>query len=110
MLGFLLYMPTKYRIFFYQGNDLDVNTRVSRGDAWVNERGLTIRGADQTILISKTDIRKADLIRVNGMSRVIRLDHSDGRLYLAVVRFMIGQFACVNFVGTGHLGRALEAP
>jgi hypothetical protein len=35
--------------------------------------------------------------------RVIRVDHDGGRLYLAAVLFMIGQFASVNFIKTGEV-------
>ena len=34
---------------------------------------------------------------------VIRVDHDGGRLYLAAVLFMIGQFASVNFIKTGEV-------
>jgi hypothetical protein len=40
---------------------------------------------------------------------VIRVDYKGGRLYLSVVRFMIGQFASVNFFKSGELYRELAS-
>lgn len=52
-------------------------------------------------------MRNVDMFRFHGLGRVIQLDHSKGRLFLAATRLMIGQFAIINFFRTGKLHRAL---
>ena len=40
--------------------------------------------------------------------RVIRLEKRNGRLFITVVRLMIGQFAFINFFKTGSLHQQLS--
>lgn len=96
----------KYRVFFHQGEELGLKTRVSRGEAWLDGEGLHVRGASQ-FLIKRTDIVGVELFRLHGLGRVVRVDHSRGRLFLSVVRLMIGQFAFINFFKTGSLHKEL---
>jgi len=51
---------------------------------------------------------EVELFRFHGLGRVIRVEHRLGRLYLSVVRVMIGQFAIINFFKTGALHKALS--
>jgi len=97
----------RYKIFFHVGNELNLKTRASKGEAWLDGSGLNVRGADDTLIIPKTDIQKVDMYRLHGLGRVIRVDHRKGRLFLAATRLMIGQFAIINFFRTGKLYRAL---
>ena len=99
-------MHDRYKIFFHVGNELGLKTQASKGEAWIDDSGLNIRGPDDTILIPRTDIRKVDMYRLHGLGRVIQVDHSNGRLFLAVTRLMIAQFALINFFRTGKLFRA----
>jgi hypothetical protein len=55
------------------------------------------------------DILEAELFRLNGLGRVIRVEHRGGRLFLSVVRLMIGQFAYINFFQTGTLQKLLAS-
>jgi len=98
----------KYKVFFHQGDELGLKTRVSRGEAWLDESGLHISGPTE-ILVPKNEISSADLFRLHGLGRVIRVDHRSGRLFLSVVRFMIGQFALINFFKTGRLRDEIRA-
>jgi hypothetical protein len=100
-------MVKSYKIFFHQGEELGLKTRVSRGEAWIDASGLNIKGPNETTVLRKDEITKVELFRLHGLGRVIRIDHSSGTVYLAVVRFMIGQFASVNFFKTGDLHRML---
>ena len=101
-------MKRKYRVFFHQGPEIGLKTHVSKGHAWVEESGLMIQGRSGTPAISVRNIREVELFRLHGTMRVIRVDHQDGRIFVSVVRFMIGQFAFVDFSKTGELQRALE--
>ena len=99
----------KYRVFFYQGDELGIKTRVSKGEAWIDDVGLHINGPSGTkVTLPKADVQKVEMFRLYGLARVIRIDHRGVRLFLAVVRFMIGQFASVNFFRTGRLQKALS--
>jgi hypothetical protein len=98
----------KYKVFFYQGEDLSLKTRVARGQAWLDAEGLHIDGP-QAISISKVDLVSVELFRLHGLGRVIRVNHRHGRLFVSVVRAMIGQFAFINFFRTGELHKQLVA-
>ena len=96
-------------MFFYRGDELGIKTRVSKGEAWIDDVGLHINGPDGTrVTLPRTDLQKVEMFRLYGLARVIRIDYRGGRLFLAVVRFMIGQFASVNFFRTGKLQKALS--
>jgi hypothetical protein len=95
------------KIFFHHGTELVLETRVSKGTAWIDDSGLNIKGPSSTLVIQKAEISKVEMFRLHGLARVIRVDYQGGRVYLAVVRFMIGQFASVNFFKTGRLHRTL---
>jgi hypothetical protein len=98
----------KYKVFFHQGDELSLKTRVSRGEAWIDESGLHVKGINE-IVIPRSNLLDAKLFRMHGLARVIRLDHKQGRMFLSVVRFMVGQFASVNFFKTGTLHTELKA-
>jgi hypothetical protein len=99
---------TKYKVFFHAGDELGLKTRVSRGEAWLDKGGLHIHGKSE-LLIANDELRSAELFRLHGLGRVIRVEHRRGRLFLSVVRFMIGQFATINFFKTGKLHQELVA-
>ena len=102
-------MHERYKIFFHAGDELDLKTCVSKGEAWIEDSGLNIKEpGGNTILISKTDIQKVEMSRLHGLGRVIQVDHHKGRLFLSVIRLMIGQFAFINFLRTGKLYKALS--
>jgi hypothetical protein len=101
-------MHERYKIFFHAGNELGLQTRASKGEAWIDASGLNIKGPDDTILIPGANIQKVDMYRLHGLGRVIQVDHHNGRLFLSVIRLMIGQFAFINFLRTGKLYRALS--
>jgi len=98
----------KYKVFFHQGAELGLKTRVMRGHAWIDDVGLQISGASE-ILIPNSDLLCAELFRLHGLGRVIRVDHRQGRLFSSVIRFMIGQFASINFFKTGKLCKEISA-
>lgn len=108
MIGFRSAMKNVYKVFFHNGPEIGLRTHVLRGAASIDVSGLNIQGPDGSSFIPSASIKEVELFRLHGMARVIRVDHRDGRLYVAVVRFMIGQFASVNFFKTGELHRELQ--
>jgi hypothetical protein len=101
-------MKSTYKVFFHEGPEIGLKTRVSKGRAWIEESALTIQARSGNPVINVRNIREVELFRLHGTMRVIRVDHQDGRIFIAVVRLMIGQFAFVDFFKTGELRRALE--
>ena len=98
----------RYRVFFHRGDELGLKTRVDKGRAWIDETGLHISGPIE-ILVSRSDFVSAELFRLHGLGRVIRIEHRQGRLFLSAIRFMIGQFAVINFFTTGRLLKEIVA-
>jgi hypothetical protein len=114
----------QYSVFFHRGDDLTLKTRVMKGRAWVDEVGLHIAipncaktaqsgspgvEAPQAFIIPADEVISAEIFRLHGLGRVIRVEHKGGRLFLAVVRLMIGQFAFINFFKTGTLQKEIAA-
>ncbi len=100
-------MP-KYQVFFHLGDELGLKTRVLKGRAWLDDSGLRLEGA-MSLAIPQPDIKQVKLFRLHGLGRVIQVDYVNGRLFLSVVRLMIGQFAFINFFKTGALFTQLAA-
>jgi len=98
----------KYKVFFHQGDELSLKTKVLRGEAWVDDSGLHVKGSSEFV-IPRNNVLGAELFRLHGLGRVIRVEHTQGRLFLSVVRLMIGQFAFINFFKTGTLHKELTA-
>jgi len=99
---------TSYKVFFHIGEELRIKTRVDKGVATISATELTIKDGS-AVTIPLEAIRSAKLFRLHGLGRVIQIDHREGRLFLSVIRFMIGQFAAINFFQTGELHKQIEA-
>ncbi len=102
-------MQERYRIFFYAGDELGLKSRVVKGRAWIDDKGLTVGdGAGHDIVIGAADLRNVKMFRLHGLGRVIQIDHRGGRLFLSAIRLMIGQFAFINFFRTGTLLQSIS--
>ena len=69
---------------------------------------ITILNKESATQISFNEIKDVQLIRLHKTGRVIRVEHSSGILFLSVIRFMIGQFAIINFVTTGTVFKRIQ--
>jgi hypothetical protein len=98
----------KYKVAFYRGEELTLKTRVDKGQAWLDDDGLHVDGPNGQLMIPKNDVLSAELFRLHGLGRVIRIETRGGRLFVTVVRLMIGQFAFINFLRTGALHKQLS--
>jgi hypothetical protein len=74
----------------------------------LDDAGLHIERQDG-FTIPNGEILEAELFRLHGLGRVIRLEYRGGRLFLSVLRVMIGQFALINFFQTAALQRLLAS-
>jgi len=95
-----------HKVFFHRSDQLLLKTKVSKGRAWLDDVGLHVEGPNG-FTIPTTDILGTELFRLHGLGRVIRIEYRGGRLFLAVIRLMIGQFAFINFFRTGKLHKQL---
>jgi hypothetical protein len=100
-----------YKVFFHRGEKLDLKTKVQKGRAWLDDAGLHVEGpAGPLPLIPKSSLLSAELFRLHGLASVIRVDYQGGRLFLSVIRFLIGgQFMLVNYFKTVELYKRLAA-
>ena len=103
--------PVTYKVFFHRVDELGLKTKVQKGRAWVDDDGLHIEGpAGALPLIPKSSLLSAELFRLHGLCSVIRLDYQGGRLFLSVIRFLIGgQLVLVNYFKTVELHKTLAA-
>jgi hypothetical protein len=99
---------TTYKVFFHAGDDLGIKTKVDRGTATLDDSILSLDGPNG-LRIALRDIHAVKLFRLHGLGRVIQIDHAAGRLFVSAIRFMIGQFATINFFKTGELNERLIA-
>ena len=97
-----------YKVFFHSGEELGLKTRVEKGMATLDKSGLHVDGPNG-LSIPLQNISAVKLFRLHGLGRVLQIDHSGGRLFISVIRFMICQFAAINFFKTGDLNDRLLA-
>src|SRR5260370_30820752 len=97
-----------YKAFFHRGDELLLKTKVTKGRAWLDDVGLHVDGPDG-FTIPASDILGAELFRLHGLGRVIRIDYRGGRRFLFVVRFKIGQFSFINFFCYRKLQKQLSS-
>lgn len=102
-------MPKRYRVFYYQGDEIPLLTQVPGAKAWFVDEGFHIQGKYESILIRSGSVLSVELYTRGTSMSVIRMKYRDesgkpATLHLAVIRFMIGAvFAIVNFFGTRDL-------
>jgi hypothetical protein len=101
----------RYKVFFHRGEQLGLKTKVQKGQAWLDNDGLHVEGPGGLLpLISKSNLLSAELFRLHGLCSVIRVDYQGGRLFLSVIRFLIGgQLMLVNYYKTVELQKRLAA-
>jgi hypothetical protein len=97
-----------YRVMYHVGDALTLRTKVLRGRASLTRDALTITGPSPVELPLR-DLHAAELFRLHGLGRCVRISHEKGVVYVSVVRFVLfGYFAVINFLRTGELARRLR--
>lgn len=101
----------RYKIIYCWGDDIGLRTKVSSGHAWVADGILCLQEKGKQEPSPMASLQSAELFRPHGMGRMIRAQFADRPLLnIAVVRFsLFGQFALINFFGTGKLCEELCA-
>jgi hypothetical protein len=100
---------TTYPVIYHIGDTLNLGTKALEGRASLTQDGLTIAGPSPVELPIR-DLRAAELFRLHGLGRCIRISHERGTIYVSVVRFVLfgGYFAAINFFQTGEFARRLR--
>lgn len=97
-----------HQIFYHEGSDLTLSTRVKKGQLSIDDFRITILIKENIVQISLYEIKSVQLIRINKIGSVIRIEHVHGITFLSVVRFMFGQFAIVNFFATRMIFKRIQ--
>jgi hypothetical protein len=98
---------TSYKVFFYVGEELTLKARAESGIATVDEGALTITSGTTKMVIAADEIEALEVFRYHGIARVIKMQTLHNRVFLAVIRLMIGQFVIARCLRTGKLYRQL---
>jgi hypothetical protein len=98
-----------YRVIYHIGDTLNLQTKALQGRASLTQDKLTITGPFPVELPIR-ELHAAELFRLHGLGRCIRISHERGTVYVSVVRFVLfgGYFASINFLQTGELARRLR--
>jgi hypothetical protein len=99
-----------YRVIYHVGDTLNLRTKGLEGRAALTQDALTITGPSP-VEVPIRELRGAELFRLHGLGRFIRISYERGTVYVSVVRFVLfgGYFASINFFRTGELARRLRA-
>jgi hypothetical protein len=100
-----------YKVVYHVGDDIGPKTRVASGVATLDGGSLNIAGQEETLDIPLSSLRGADMFRLDGLGRMLRLTTADGRtIFLTVVRLnLFGYFVVVNFFKAGELYERIKA-
>lgn len=100
--------PYKYRVLYHVGDSVSLRTKALKGRLALTQDVLKITGPSPVELPVR-ELRSAELFRLHGLGRCIRISHDSGTLYVSVIRFLLyGYFAVINFFRTGDLARRLR--
>ncbi|WP_049732409.1 hypothetical protein [Rhizobium ecuadorense] len=100
-------MTTALPIFFHIGRDLNLKTIAKKGEITVSGSSLNIWGKGNEIVVPYDQLKSIELIR-HSVGSVIKLGLGSEYVFLAVTRFMIGQFALINYRATMRLFEAIS--
>jgi len=98
-----------YRIFYYHGPELRLATKVEKGILDFDDRAITIKSGGNSFHVAFHDVEHVELIRLHKIGRVIRIKHSSGTHFVSIIRFMVGQFALINFLATGRVFNRIQS-
>jgi hypothetical protein len=97
-----------FKIIYYQGDTINISTKVDSGSAMLSDNALEITGKNP-ISIPFSSIKSVEMFRLHGLGRMIKLVHATGTLFLAVVRInLFGYFVIINFFKAGKLHEQLK--
>lgn len=100
-----------YKVAYHQDDILDIKSKMNSGTATFTDADIEITGhCGEAIRIAFTDIRLVKMFRLFGLGRMIRIEHTQGTLFITVTRLNVfGFFISVNFLRTGELFKRLRS-
>lgn len=98
-----------HRIFYHHGPEIGLATKVAKGVLDIDNKAIAIKSGGKSYHIAFHDVEDVELIRLHKIGRVIRLRHTNGTHFVSVVRFMVGQFALINFLATGRVFKRIQS-
>ena len=105
LLGLLSWdwTPGRYKVIYYFGTTVDRSTKMAAGRLQVKDGVIEMTG-EEPVRLMLAGLQSAELFRLHGLGRMIRVVHEGKMFYVSVVRFQIaGQFAVIDAFKTGTL-------
>ena len=97
-----------YKVIYHCGDEITIKTKTKSGILNLTAMDFVISGKEK-IEISTKEIKSVELFRLHGLGRMLKIEHTNGNLFVTVVRFcLFNLFAIVNFIKTGALNRELN--
>jgi hypothetical protein len=100
----------KYKIIYYVGESIGLETIVYKGVLQSENGNIFIVSRNDQIALNK--INRSELIRLNGLGTMIKMENDMKTIFLAAYRifFNIGTgFAITNYFGTKNIKKYLDA-
>jgi hypothetical protein len=98
-----------YKVLYHVGEAVGLKTKAAVGRLSLEDGHLLIRG-ETPVSIDLGALRSVELFRLHGTGRMLRVVHTEGTLFVSVIRFcLFGLFAVGNFFATGQLKEELQA-
>lgn len=93
----------RYKIVYHVGPELTVKTKVASGTLTFQDDALRISGPSEPA-IPFAEIRHAEMFRLHGLGRMIKMVCDERTIFLTAVRFNLGgYFVLINAFRTGQV-------
>jgi len=101
--------PETFKVLFIQAEAVELSTKGLTGFLYWRGEGLVIHG-DKDWNLPLKSISSVNLVRVSGGSKMIKLTHSRGTVFLSVIRFSFrGMFMFADYYRTRELYGRMRA-
>ncbi len=98
----------RYKVIYHEGEKVDLKTKARSGRLSIDKDYFHITG-DSDVMLPIKSLLSAELLRLHHIGRMVKVVHSQGSLFVSVVRLnVLGYIVIVNFFGTGSLHRELR--
>jgi hypothetical protein len=100
-----------HRVMYYVGDALSLRTKVLDGRASLTQDALTITGP-YPVDLRLRELHGAELFRLHGLGRWIRVSHGKGTVFISVACFILfgGYLRRSTFSGPGKLRASFARP
>lgn len=98
-----------YKILYYIGDFIGIETIVSKGTLIEENHGLYIESDNERISLNTASY--CELIKLNGLGTMVKLENGRETIFLAAYRIFINigtGFAITNYLGTINIKKNLD--